>query len=315
MSEDKKSEGFNINSFITGSEDKKNVNLPIVAELVPTLPAVPKTSRKRTKKTDGETTTLTATPTAKTSMDYISQNVPYEQSYQESEAMLNEVIAQANSISLDLMGDLQMLRASKVLKNKNIMINATTENLIAAMQAKLAAIRDKTKIRDKVHDLELKRVKDLKIDTIDGKSDEQKIAEMYNAFISTNIGTNPMTQLGPTPINMMMNPTAYPTQQQISIGEVNESAQWESTLTPAQKRMLLSAQNTLNIVVLYDEATGNRRFAALDANTGQEIPGVELPGESPYDLDLNPMMRTAKSKRLQIVYPLVIIQSQSMSAY
>ena len=251
-------------------------------------------------------------------MDYVAMNVPYEQSYQESETMLNEIIAQANTVSMDLMSDLQMIRANKLLKNKNVAINATTENLIAAMQAKLTAIRDKTKIRDTIHNLELKRVKDLKIDATDTRSDEQKIAEMYNAFISTTVGGNPMSQLGPSPLSMMMNPSQYPSQQQIAIGAGSDPSganDWEARLNPAQRRMLLSAQNKLNIVVLYDENSGNRRFAALNSSTGQEIPDVELPSESPYDLDLNPNMGTAKSRRLQVVYPLVIIHSPSMQAY
>lgn len=310
--------GFNASAFVKKDDNDMTISLPVIADDNPTAAVPAKTTKKKSTKKSEASSSAVAVPTAKTSMDYVAMNVPYEQSYRESETMLNEIIAQANAVSMDLMSDLQMIRASKILKNKNGAINATTENLIAAMQAKLAAIRDKTKIMDNIHNLELKRVKDLKIDATDTRSDEQKIAEMYNAFITTTIGGNPMSQLGPSPLSMMMNPTQYPSQQQIAIGTSADNADaqnWEAGLNPAQRRMLLSAQNKLNIVVLYDENTGNRRFAALDSSSGQEIPNVELPSESPYDLDLNPNMGTAKSRRLQVVYPLVIIHSPSMQAY
>lgn len=316
---------FNVNKFVNGSPEKTNTNLPAIPEVVSPVPVslpieVPK-KKTSSKKKDG--IDPKAVGTAQTSIDYLTHNVPYQQAYADEVAALDEVITQTNMVTLETMADMQSVRSSRTIKNKHGLLIGLTENITALLNTKMAAIRDKIKVIDNINNLELKRLKDTKIDAAT-QDENVRLQQMYTAFVNAPAGMvsggGPMTALGPTPMNMMMN-SVTPIQQAI-IGEQTSTADvdaWQNGLDPAKKRMMMIASGRLDVVLMYDEATGVRRYAAIDKQTGMEVQGVELPDpNTAYDLDVHISPASgnwAKDNRINKIYPVVLIGNGSMQQY
>lgn len=295
--------GFNINSFIKDSPDEKAHEISVIEE-----PEQKKTKAKRRKKSDSDDTSLVpATPVApETSMSYIQQNIPYTSAYQETNAQLDESIAQLNMLGGELVSELQAIKASKTLRNKYSLINDMTATATNIINSKVAAIREKNKTTNDVMHLELARLKELKTQTNE-QDDNARMADMYNAFINTPIGAG-RVQLGPSPQDMIMS-SQY---EHVSIG--GDQAMWEQSLDPAQNRMVLEARGAIDTVVMYDENTGNRWFEIIDKATGQPVPNVEKPDNTYiYDLDINIRGGFAKDSNRNTVYPLIVINGADTS--
>ena len=322
MAKSSEAKQFSINSFLKGRDEAedKTINVPVD----PTEPqesndAPKKRSRKKTEEP------IVAQPVAvpMNSMSYVQNNVPYDMAYSETKRQLDETIGQLDSLGMDVMTDLQMVRANKSLKSKFMIMGNMTENAVGILNAKLNAIKEKNKITSDIQNLEIKRIKDLRMSTNE-QDDNQRIADLYSAFINTPIGGGPMTaHLAPSVQSMaMIGGTGDLPRIAIGPGGTDEVAAWQQGLSPAQNRMLLQAQGRLDIVVIYDESTGSRRFAALDKNTRQEVPNVELPSQDTvWELDLklhtgNPPF--AKDVNRGAIYPVIIVNGGnegSMSQY
>ena len=65
--------------------------------------------------------------------------------YAETNQQLDNAIQELNVLGAEMMGDLQMVRSSKTMKNKFNIINDMTENTVSIINAKIAAIREKNK--------------------------------------------------------------------------------------------------------------------------------------------------------------------------
>ena len=314
---------FNVNKFVNGSPEKKDTTLPIVPEVVPSVSMpIEGPKKKSSKKKEG--IDPKAVPTASNSMDYLTRNVPYQQAYAEDEAALDEVIAQVNMLALETMGDMQTVRNSRTIKSKYGLLIGLTENATALINTKMAAIRDKIKIKDTVNNLELKRLKDTKIDAA-AQDENVRLQQMYAAFVNAPASVvagqgGAMSALGPTPMNMMMN-SVGPVQQAI-IGDETTNADvdaWQNGLDPAKRRMMMIANGRLDVVVMYDENTGMRRYAAIDKQTGNEMQGIELPDpNAAYDLDIHISPASgnwAKDNRINKVYPVILVGNGSIQQY
>ena len=317
-----KVKGFNVNSFVEGNPEEKDTSMVIIPELV-TEPAKPKRTRK-SKFEEGPPENNKAL-VASNSMSYIQQNIPYQNAYDNTNKQLDETINQLNALSIDAMNDLQLMRANKTLKNKYMTIGNLIEQNVSIINAKLNAIKEKNKVINDVNNLEIKRLKDLKMDASQEDADV-KLANMYHAFVNTPIGANIQGgvmgaglagALGPSQNAMLM----YGNNQQnlnygIIPGDNMDASKGLENMSPAQRRMFLQAQNIMETVVVYDENTGSRRYAAINKSTGQEIPGVELPNpETIYELDVNTYTKTAKDSSRNVVYPVIINNSNSINMY
>lgn len=326
MSENKHKLGFNVLSFVKGSPEEKDMtikNVPV--EIVSPVPLPKKRGRKLGKSSESDSVSLQ--PIAQSSMSYVQQNIPYDNCYKETNDQLDDTIAQLNSLGLDVMGDIQLIRAAKTYKNKHMVLSNLVEQATGILNAKLSAIKEKNKVINDVQNLELKRLKDLKIDATEEDADT-KIANMYSAFVSMPLGTMSngnglVGNMAPSQQNMLMM-GALPDMPRGSImpqdyNNADMSSSWQSGLDPAQQRMLLQAKGAIDICVIYDNSNGSRRFAAIDKNTRQEVPGVELPSqESVWELSLNLAMGLAKDSNRGITYPIIIMNNEpnsSMSDY
>lgn len=312
MTEKKK--GFNVASFVKGSPEEKNMTavIPEVTSPVTLAEAGAKPVSKRTRKQKFDSDPVPTPTEAANSMAYVQQNIPYEVAFRTTNEQLDETIAQLNGLSLDTMSDLQAIRANRTLKNKFMTVSNLTEQAVAILNAKLTAIKEKNKVIGDINNLELKRLKDLKIDANQQDADD-RIADLYSAFVNTPIGTmggGLSAPFAPSQQSMLMVGGA-PEMARGTImpnGVVDDQATWQNNLDPAKQRMLLQAKGAMDICVIYDEATGGRHFAAIDRTTGQELQGVELPNpDSVWELTLNLAMRIAKDTNRGTTYPVIVV--------
>ena len=300
-----KNNGFNISSFVEGTDDNKNLTITREMAVVETVPA----PKKRSKKKDDAVVGEIVMPTPQTSMSYVQDNIPYQVAYNETNQQLDESIQQLNMLGAEVMGELQMIRGSKTLKNKYGFLNDMTGNAVAIINAKIAAISEKNKTINDINNLEIRRIKELKIQTSE-EDDNTRIANLYNAFVNTPIGMGPGI-LGPSVQDTMLI-GGGPDLARATIG--GDQSTWEQTLDPAQNRMLLEAKGAIETVVVYDETTGNRWYDVVDKNTRQPVPGVEKPDASYiYELDINVRGGFAKDSNRNVVYPLVVINNGDTS--
>lgn len=300
-----KNNGFNVSSFVEGNEEHKDLTITREIAVVETTPVQRKRSKKKEEAAVGEV----VIPTPQTSMSYIQENIPYQIAYNETNQQLDESIQQLNMLGAEVMGDLQMIRGSKTLKNKYGFLNDMTGNAVAIINAKIAAIREKNKTINDVNNLEIRRIKELKIQSSE-EDDNTRIANLYNAFVNTPIGMGPGI-LGPSVQDTMLIGGGQDLAR-AAIG--GDQAAWEQTLDPAQSRMLLEAKGSIETVVVYDESTGNRWYDVVDKNTRQPVPGVEKPDASYiYELDINVRGGFAKDSNRNVVYPLVVINNGNTS--
>ena len=321
--------GFNVSSFVKGNENDKNLKLPVIAEVIDEMPTANNiensmldsitTKQKLNSTRKKSEKQLNTTPIAENSMDYLQHNIPYEQGYMQSDSMLDETIAQLNSLSLETASDMQVVRNSKTLKNKYYLLTGLMANAVGILNTKLSAIKEKNKVRNDINNLEIKRIKDLKIDT-EAKDDNTRIAELYSAFINTPVGMMSNTSnmglssmLGaPSQQSIMMPGVTAMDRMNVYDPHTSSNDMWQNSLDPAQKRMLLQAKGSIDIVVMYDDSTGSRRYAAIDKATHNELFDVELPDPSTiYDLDINVRGGYAKDPNRNIVYPLILVNNSS----
>lgn len=301
--------GFNPNKFIKDSSECADHSVNVV-------PVAKTTKRKKKTKNEGEETAtpmVVEPPVPQTSMSYIQCDIPYMTAYAETNQQLDSAIKELNVLGGEIMTELVNVKNSKTLKNKYNYINDMTSTLTSIINTKISAIKEKNKSINDVNNLEIRRIKDLKINNSD-EDDNTKIMNLYDAFINTPIG-NGQNILGPSISELTLSGgTNLPV-----IGIGNDQQAWEQQLDPTENRMLLSAKGMIETVVMYDENTGNRWYEVIDKNTRQPIPNVEKPDDSYiYDLDISIKGGYAKDANRKVTYPLVVINSanaQGMSDY
>ena len=294
---------FNPEAFISESE-----NNDLVISMPAEEPVSPKSTKKRSsKKKDAEV--VEPIPIPQTSMSYIQENIPYQVAYNETNQQLDYAINQLNALGADMMADLNMVRSSKTMKNKYNIVNDLTENAVGIINAKIAAIKEKNKTINDVNNLEIRRIKELKL-TASNEDDNTRIANMYHAFVNYPMSQGPSV-LGPNVQDVMFNNGPVADMTRYSMG-MDDTTAWQNSLNPAEQRMVLEAQGKIETVVVYDESSGNRYYSGVDKNTRQPVPNVETPDDSTiYNLDINVNGMYAKDINRNVTYPLVVINGSN----
>lgn len=300
-------QGFNVNKFVKDSGEYKELNLRQEKTVVADTVDEPKKRGRKKKNEVATTTTAQPIPVPASSMSYVQENIPYASAYNETTQQLDETIAQLNMLGAETVADINVIRGNKTLRNKFNIVNEMTQTATAILNAKLTAIREKNTVINNINRLELDRIKQLKT-TASEEDDNTRIANLYSAFISTPIGAGPNV-LGPNVQDVMMQTTGLPV---VPIG--GDQQAWESSLSPADNRMVLEAKGMIETVVVYDQTTGNRWFDVVDKQTRKSVPNVEKPDNSRiYDLDINVRGGFAKDGNLNLSYPLIVINGMDTS--
>lgn len=294
-------QGFNPNKFVKDSTDYKSHSIEKVeAEIVTELPKK-KSRKKQTAVVVGASTDI-APSGGQTQLNFLQSDISYMEAYKDTNEQIDGVISDLNVLAASTMDELMKLKASKTIKNKFSYVSNLTENATSIINAKLTAIKEKNKVINDANTMDLRRLKELKLDT-SKEDDNTRIANMYDAFINTPIGTG-MNVLGPSVQDMTL--MGGTTLERMSIG--NDQTQWEQGLDPVQNRMLMEAKGTVETVVMFDESTGNRWFEIVDKVTRQPVPNIEKPDDTYiYDLDINRLAGYAKDSNRNVTYPLVLV--------
>jgi hypothetical protein len=236
-------------------------------------------------------------------------NEPYMKTYTDTTNMLNGSINQIDIISSEIKGDVDQVRSSKTLKKKYdylAMMNATIGTLIGT---KINAIKEINGTITKCHELEMKRIKELKIDT-QNVDDDQKIMDMYNAFISAPVGSNGnnFSSLGPSGLDMTL--SGIPGIIRGSVGGGGDAGyqQYLSSMTPTQNMMRFEGNPNIKQVVFYDQSTGRRWFDVIDVTTMESIPNVSKKDAMFLeDTTIDIKNKVARNINLDETYPLIIV--------
>lgn len=311
----KTNNSFNINKFIKGNEEESKHTLD--SEPITEVTVEDKPKRTRAKKTKStEIAESSSRP-----LSYLESNEPYANAYVETNKQLDTAIQQLDALGAKITANLLNVEQSKTLKNKYNYINDMTVTASNIINAKIGAIREKNKTINDVNNLELRRMKELKLDQ-SNETDNQKMINLYDAFVNTPMGVG-ASQLAPSMGAVTISggvPDMNGNNQQVQSITLQsgyddyEQQQWENSLSPAENRMVLEAQGKIETVVFYDNESGNRWYEVVDKATRQPVPNVEKPSnDTVFDLDINMRGGFAKDVNRNVTYPLIVVNGGDQS--
>lgn len=231
--------------------------------------------------------------------------VDYARSYNETNNLIRGAIMQADELSSEVKQDIDAVRASKTLKNKYTYITNLTASASSLLTTKISAIKELNSTITQAHNLELNRMKALKLDKAD-ENDDMRMMDLYTSFVNTPVG--------------VYNPNSTPTIQDITLGvngvnpavgavEMNAGMPINGgqPLTPEQNRMRMEANPNIQVVVRYDQATGQRCFDVIDKSNGMSVPNYPRPdGFLLEDTTIDVHAGIARNRNINAVWPLLI---------
>lgn len=236
--------------------------------------------------------------------------VDYGRTYAETANMLRGAIMQADQMSSEIKQDIDSVRSSKTLKNKYTYITDLTSSAGSLLSTKIQAIRELNSSITQTHNLELNRAKALKLDQ-NTQNDEMRMMDIYSAFINTPVGTYTPQAPSLTELNLGAN-SSNPTVNAI---EMNANIPNEN-LSPEQIRMRMESNPNIQVVVRYNQSTGQRFFDVLDRNTGESVPNYPRPDSFLLEdttIDLNSGI--ARNRNINSVWPLVLDGNNKINEY
>lgn len=288
-----------------------NINLSFMKQSIPSEP-LPKEDPKpvKTKKKKLDNGDDIFVPVKEQEVQMVYSNVPYEKTYEDTNNLLKSTIIQVDVLSAEVKKDLDDIRASRTLKKKYDYIPAMSASLAGLLNTKLSAIKEMNDSITNSHNLDLKRVKEIKVAEAAAKGDDDKyIMDMYNAFINAPISGG-RAQLGmPMADTMMINPTENIIRA--NVGNVAEyDAGYENyvrNMTPEQRMMRYENDPNVKTVVVYNQSTGARHFDVIDLRTNQSVPGTPKPDVMFLEnITIDLKNGLARDVNLNKTYPLIV---------
>ena len=268
----------------------KGANVPKEEEgnsvLVPIAQEPPKKKRGRPRKEESSTnvTVVQKGSTTSSGLPLCQTNDPYEDTYEETNDMLRVSINQLDILANDVKSELDSIRSSKTLKGKYQYISELCATASGLISSKITAIKEINAVKTKCHELEIRRIKDIKSAAANQQDDDKYIADLYNAYINTPIGAaqHPALQYNSANVagNMgvlMGGMSAAPTNEDQNFNNFMQN------LTPEQNRMILGDNNNIETVVVYDPNTGDKMFDVIDTATGTPVPNYPRPDRGLLD--------------------------------
>lgn len=268
----------------------KGANVPKEEEgnsaLVPIAQEPPKKKRGRPRKEESSTdvTVVQRGSTTSSGLPLCQTNDPYEDTYEETNDMLRVSINQLDILANDVKSELDSIRSSKTLKGKYQYISELCATASGLISSKITAIKEINAVKTKCHELEIRRIKDIKSAAANQQDDDKYIADLYNAYINTPIGAaqHPALQYNSANVagNMgvlMGGMSAAPTNEDQNFNNFMQN------LTPEQNRMILGDSNNIETVVVYDPNTGDKMFDVIDTATGTPVPNYPRPDRGLLD--------------------------------
>ena len=225
----------------------------------------------------------------------------YARTYNETTMLLRGAIAQADQLSGEIKTDIDAVRASKTLKNKYTYITNLTGTASALISTKISAVKELGSIATQINKMELDRFKTLKLDAKE-ETDDKRMMDIYSAFVNTPIGS----YIAPSMQDLTVGINA-PNAGIASVEMVAPGSGAPSALTPEQNRMRMESNHNIQVVVRYDQSTGQRAFDVIDKSTGASVPNYPRPDNFLLeDTTIDIHSGIARNRNINEVWPLVI---------
>lgn len=271
------------------------------------------TRKKKTSNTNSSNIIL-----AESSDTKYSQNEPYMNKYQETNALLKTAITQLDIGLGEMQEDMTSLRSNKTLRNKYQSMSMIQKNMGDFLGNKINAIKELNNVITKCNDLELKRAKELK--ELENQDDDKRIMDLYNAMISMPVGGQTgmasgfSSPLGPNTFDMtyaanpnMNNPNIITSVDDSSDAGYNN---YLNNKTPMQNMMSLSDNPNIQQVVVHNRSTGQSYFQVMDMSTMQPVPNTDSYDNSfLVDTHLDLVNNIATNVNIGESYPIIQIGS------
>ena len=236
-------------------------------------------------------------------------NVPYAESYEETNGMLKGMIMQIEGLQGELKQEFNDIRLSTRMRGKYQYLTDISATISSLSSTKLAAIKEITYVISKCHDMELKRTKELKIDATG--NDDAAVMSLYENIINT-----PRQQLeaGFMPPRLETGDIPLMVQPQGGMDIFQPMVTNDELFTPEQNRMIAESNPDIKTVVVYDTKTEYREFVAMNVKTGQVVQNISLP--DPFlleDMNLNFQTGVARNSNLNMNFPLAVRENGIIS--
>lgn len=234
-------------------------------------------------------------------------NVPYAESYEETNGMLKGMIMQIEGLQGELKQEFNDIRLSK-MRGKYQYLTDISTTISSLSSTKLSAIKELNSVISKCHDMELKRTKELKIDATG--NDDAAVMSLYENIINT-----PRQQLEAGFIPPRLETGDIPLMVQPQGGmDIFQPAVTSEQFTPEQNRMIAESNPDIKTVVVYDPKTECREFISMNVKTGQVVQNISLP--DPFlleDMNLNFQTGVARNSNLNMNFPLAVRENGIIS--
>lgn len=234
--------------------------------------------------------------------------VDYASTYNETNNLIRGAIIQADELASEVKQDIDKIRASSTLKSKYTYLTNLTSTAGNLISTKIAAIKELNASITQAHNLELNRMKALKLNE-QKENDDMRMMDIYSAFINTPVGTY-SAPAAPSIQDLTLGVNAAnPNVSGIEMVAQNSNG----PLTAEQNRMRMENNPNIETVVRFDQSTGMRSFDVIDKNTGMSIPNYPRPDAFLLEdttIDVN--MGIARNRNINSVWPLIVEGSNSM---
>lgn len=267
---------------IPEDNNTQNAIVPVVENPI-AEPPKKKRGRPRKSEQNGEVTVVQGNNNS-SGLPLCQTNEPYEDTYEETNDMLRVSIAQLDILAGDVKGEIDHIRGSKTLKGKYKYISDLCATASSLVSSKISAIKEINSVKTKCHELEIRRIKDIKSAAANQQDDDKYIADLYNAYINTPIGAAQHPALQYTSSNVAGNMGALMSgMNAVPANEEQNFNNFMSNLTPEQNRMILGDNPNIETVVVYDPNTGDKMFDVIDTSTGMPVPNYPRPDRGLLD--------------------------------
>ena len=267
---------------IPEDNDTQNAIVPVVENPI-TEPPKKKRGRPRKSEQNGEVTVVQGNSNS-SGLPLCQTNDPYEDTYEETNDMLRVSIAQLDILAGDVKGEIDRIRGSKTLKGKYKYIADLCNTASSLVSSKISAIKEINSVKTKCHELEIRRIKDIKSAVANQQDDDKYIADLYNAYINTPIGAAQHPALQYNSANVAGNMGALMSgMNAVPANEEQNFNNFMSNLTPEQNRMILGDNPNIETVIVYDPNTGDKMFDVIDTSTGMPVPNYPRPDRGLLD--------------------------------
>ena len=244
--------------------------------------------------------------------------------YKDTMGALRNTVLELDVLAADMKADLDAVRSSRTLKGRYQYSSMLGQNISQILSTKVQAIKEMNTTIKNASELDYRIRKDNR-ELANAGNDDQRLMDMYNAFISAPNGAT-TAQLGPSVQQMML--PGGDNVQQYSRGPIDDSnplaqpgmdpgyAAYLQHMSPEQSRMLLEGNPDIKEVVVYNPTTGEKRFAVQNTATGEFLEGVAHHDDMFLeDCSINTRNGIVRNTNLNMSFPLVTVGEEKMKGF